>query len=146
MTHKEIAERLRGIAEREGVPYRQTIRGLNAIELANELDPPKPERGSVVWWSCWDGPWTIGLMHMDGSDIIVRDDGSHVNIDEVKWKPARICAPDEVPVKILPVSEWPQDASELALVFWDSFYRDDPDSEPEWRIARDEAERMEAER
>jgi len=137
MTNKEIAERLRKIMNMYSVDKLQ--------QLANELDPPRPEPGTVVWWRYPDdGEWFPGVAKPDG----VEDHSDYPDWDEIEWKPARILAPDEVAVKVPPVSEWPNEAFRI-------------DSEPYYRmqgwskktigqyvtlITRAEAESMEADR
>lgn len=108
MTHKEIAERLREIAGYDKPPHRQTRRELT--ELADTLDPPKPEPGTVVWWR-YSTPedatsWRLGAVHTDGQ-IYAFDSTAPRLWNHIDYKPARILAPGEVAVTVPPVSEWP---------------------------------------
>ena len=142
MTNKEIAERLREIATARAF----TMENRQAVEdIADTLDPPRPEPGTVVWWNYdrakHDLEWKIGIVTDDGLLIVAADGDKHF-LHHTITKPARILAPDEVAVKVPPVSEWPEWAQDI-----------------EWRyggevgctlhrpiITRDEAERMEAKR
>ena len=73
-------------------------------ERAGEKDPPRPEPDTWVWWRyLGEEQWFPGVVKIDG----VEDHDNYPDWDEIEWKPARILAPDEVAVKVPPVSEWP---------------------------------------
>lgn len=85
MTNKEIAAVLRrGQADEQQ-------------KLADELDPPRPEPGTVVWWQDTEGlsDPTLGMVNEFGC-IEIFGTTKELEFDEVTWKPARILAPDEV--------------------------------------------------
>lgn len=139
MTNKEIAERLDDAIE--------AIR-----ELRLEFDPPKPEPGTVVWWRYPTKPeWQLGLIDTTG-DRVIDESGFYHTKREMETKPARILAPDEVPVKIPPVSEWPKLFGRLhavSIVMSYVFIEDEGTEEHidgSEIITRAEAEAMEAER
>jgi len=173
MNNKEIAERLREIANREKPPHRQTRRDLNDLadsiypprpepgrdmlsdkdiaeiirrgqddelkSLAEVLDPPRPEPGTVVWWRLKpDEPWEIGFVDCDRR--IEDKTGNTYPMEYSEWLPARILAPDEVAVKVPPVSSWNEYEAEHINV-WAQF----PNGNDELlrTITRAEAERME---
>lgn len=128
MTNAEIAAVLRrGQAEEQR-------------KLADELDPPRPEPGTVVWWRYKEGTyWWLAEIAKDGKGL--RWPSRTIPFEEIEWKPVRILAPDEVAVKVPPVSEWPPLSVGLALMY----YPDNGHHEGYKRlITRAEAERMEA--
>lgn len=148
MTHKEIAKRLRGlvIAARNQHQYQTADR---MEELADELDPGRPEPGTVVWCIWFDNDEPVNRLFLSESDAREYKDSNPCLITGMVAPlrlPTRILAPGEVAVKVPPVSEWPDDALRI-------------DSEPYYRmsgtytkatghqvtlITRAEAERMEA--
>lgn len=104
MTNKEIAERIdiaMGSTEYDG--HGGVFQQLRA--LRNELDPPKPEPGTVVWWRHVpkDGvngvivDWTTGVAVVDNNAGIYSQYGWYA-WDEIEWKPARILKPGQVAV------------------------------------------------
>jgi hypothetical protein len=106
MTNKEISE-----IGRQCLNVRDYDR---LHQLFDELDPPRPEPGAVVWWRRTDAdPWILAIVEEDG-DGIVFDNRSYLPWFNVyEWKPARILADDEVAVQVPPVREWPEDAIEI---------------------------------
>ncbi len=140
MTNKEIAERLRAITDRV-----EKLLGAGGLvteikQITDELDPPIPEPGTVVWWRYTHNRspgWylgeceELGVYHF-GSDYLVQ-------WAEIEWKPAFIRASDEVVVKVPPIDEWPERIHALCWQW---------QSQPAENIiiTRDEAELMEAER
>jgi len=64
MTNKEIADRLREINSGNCADQRFIA------ELINELDPPNPKPGPLVWWRWHDkrkfNPWQLGKAHKSG--------------------------------------------------------------------------------
>lgn len=114
MTHKEIAKRLGAMLEHHKVGSFKL--GEEIIKLRDELDPPRPEPGTVVWWAYANDTWrwflgytrTDGILSLNDPDS-VRDEYV-LEWDDVMWKPAYIIAPDEVAVKVPPVSECPDGA------------------------------------
>ena len=95
MTHKEIAQLLRDMSNRIGSLTRASF-----AELADELAPPRPAPGTVVWWRWDDMPdWHIGQVSEDGKGIAWRIfswDKHVASWDHIEWKPARIAGPGQV--------------------------------------------------
>ena len=117
MTETEIAERLRDMSNRIG-----SLTQASLTELADELDPPRPEPGTVVWWRDCDGPWHRGLSTLIGIVRVTLDGEMQTyGWDEIEYKPARIAKPMQEIVDIPPVSEWPKGALRI-------------DSEPYYRF------------
>ena len=112
MTHKQIAERLREIIQGEGPhPYTQ-------LELlADTLDPPRPESGTVVWWRWYnDQEWRIGQVNNEGDGIRgLYWNSAPVSWERIEYHPARILADDEVAVKIPLVEEWTPNATAIGV-------------------------------
>ncbi len=113
MTHKQIANRLREIIQGEGPhPYAQ-------LELlADTLDPPRPEPGTVVWWryKYAGGPEYkyLGIVEDRGEGIIDAGQEFH-EWGDIEYRPARILADDEVAMKVPPVREWQRKFRELEI-------------------------------
>jgi hypothetical protein len=141
MTHKETAERLRSIADLSSTGG---VAKCLLHDIANKLDPPKPEPWTVFWFRWKDSlsEWKlaeaneVGGFDMFGTII----DGS---FDDIEWKPARILAPDEVAVKIPPVKKWPISAHAIYIHFVDDTKRNA--GEIGCVITHAEAEQMEGE-
>ncbi len=131
MTNKQIAERLRT----------RVTDHYDAVRLADELDPPRPEPGTVVENCFGTAPYGIVSHENDGNVIVLTIHGAY-NYNE-QWKPARILAPDEVAVKVPPMWDWPTGGESIDAVYETNMvgttYYDTI-------ITRVEAERMEAER
>jgi len=134
---RKIAERLRLIDT-------GTDTGYVAInKLADELDPPRPEPGTVVLYALpksddWCAGWWTGKSVFDFASQL------HLDPSNLRIKPARILADDEVAVKVPPVSEWPENAGQvLAMYATVTSARVAPLTQI---ITRAEAEHMEAER
>jgi len=128
MTNAEIAERLRDIAE-------YNLDSSNLKALADELDQPKPETGTVVWWRFRkDNEWQLGqvqeynLLYSFGSDV-------DKEWADIEWKPARILADDEVAIPVEELIDVRKDIS-------NGRYRDVSDW-AKYYIDREEALRME---
>ena len=113
MTNKEIAERLRDMSNRIGSLTQSSL-----AELADELDPPLPEPGTVVWWQDDEGLGdpTLGQVNEHGC-IEMFGTIRELELSEVKWWPARIAGPMQEIVDIPPVSEWPEDSETLTTLF-----------------------------
>ena len=140
MTNKEVAERLREIAEYGEGPYTRLS------QLADEIDPPRPEPGTVVWWRVTaDDKWHLGCVVDYG--IVPADKVNacwNWDVNGLEWKPARILAPNEMAVQVRPVSMWPIGAKEADLRW---HYGDGIMPRcSNVSITRTEAARMEAER
>lgn len=105
MTHKEIAGRLREIADARTYTMhtRQAVRN-----LADTLDPPRPKFDEMVWCRWVDGnpykEWWLGLVGNDG--VYSFGDDRPAEWDDIEWKPARILGPGQVAVNVPPVREW----------------------------------------
>ena len=114
MTHKEIAERLRDMSNRVGSLTQSSL-----AELADDLDPPRPEPGTVVWWRvAADDKWRLGCVLNYG---IVPVDNLlacwNWDFKGLEYKPARIAGPMQEIVDIPPVSEWPRGANAVNAVY-----------------------------
>ena len=107
MTDKEIAKRLREIAK----TLNPTIR----IEsLADELDPPRPEPGTVVWWRDAEGlgEWSLGQIN-NNRKVEFFGAWKELDLEAVQIKPARIAKPMQEIADIPAVSEWPDDVGSI---------------------------------
>ena len=133
MTKKEIADRIRATLTVHSDP--------ELVKLADELDPPRPEPGTVVWFP------------IDEECGVVADNGRGVYTscgELVLWaslqegtRPARIAGPMQETATIPPLDQWPEDAKycEVAIVF----DRHTNSRRVQHVIDRKEAERREAE-
>jgi hypothetical protein len=112
MTNKEISE-----IGRQCLNVRDYDR---LHQLFDELDPPYPEPGAVVWYRRTDAdPWILAIVE-EGGEGIVFDDRSYLPWFNVyEWKLARILADDEVAVQVPDISGWPDDSEcvEVALIY-----------------------------
>ena len=117
MTDKEIAERLRDMSNRIG-----SLTQASLTELADELDPPRPEPGTVVWWRDAEGlgEWSLGQIN-NNRKVEFFGAWKELDLEAVQIKPARIAKPMQEIVDIPPVSEWPKGALRI-------------DSEPYYRF------------
>ena len=134
MMHKEIAQRLRELDE--------TGNWGGVQALADELDPPLPEPGTVVWWQDFErlGDPVLGRFN-DLGRIELFGSTQLINPASVKYWPARILGSGEVAVDVPPVSGWPNWAEAMEWRFISPVtFHDRP------FITRTEAERLEAER
>ena len=143
MTNKEIADRLRGLidATSNGIVLSEYIQ-----RIADELDPPRPSPGTVVWWRHIprDGvivDWTTGVVVPDNKAGIYSQYGWYA-WDEIEYKPARIAGPMQEIIDIPPVSEWPEKTDDVNI--W-AQYTSGLRGEVLKRITRAEAKRREAE-
>ena len=141
MTHKEIAKRLRGLidATSNGIVLSESIQ-----RIADELDPPRPEPGTVVWWQDDEGLGDPALGQVNEHGCIemfgtIRE----LELSEVKWWPVRIAGPMQEIVDIPPLREWPDNAdyAELRL----HYGRGEMTTNVRFGITRDEAARRQAE-
>ena len=111
MTEREIADRIRATL---------TVHSdLDLWRLADELDPPRPKPGTVVWWrwtnrKCERG-WSIGQVADNGRGVCIDIYSFKVSAEwrYIEWKPARIAGPMQEIVDIPPVSEWPDDVGSI---------------------------------
>ncbi len=119
MTDKETAERLRKLIDgtSNGIVLSEAIQN-----IADELDPPWPEPGTVVWWRGMargaSKEWKLGEA---GYGRVYQFGSSHgIPLGTIEWKPSRALASDEVAVKVPPVSQWgPRVTSiEVLLKYW----------------------------
>ena len=115
MTDKERAERLRKVATAPTL----TIEGRQAlVEVADELDPPRPEPGTVVWWTDDEGLGDPVLGQIDAyGHIELFGTTDTVIARDVKWWPACIAGPMQEIVGIPPVKDWPEDSETLITLF-----------------------------
>lgn len=141
MTHKEIAEKFQEIEKMAQSQSAWRIADVSRA-YANELDPPRPKPGTVVWCP------------QEQNYGIVRDDGC-IEFGRYRRmlsvvgpiKPVSIPAPGypwQTTCTIPPVEEWPDDSEycEVAIMF----DRHTNSRRVQRVITRAEAERMEAER
>jgi hypothetical protein len=115
MTNKEIAARLRSVAKLESSG---SITKSRLHEIADELDPPRPEPGTVVWWKFGtdDDEYRIGQVNDSGTGVRgVYWNSTPAYWKHIDYKPARILAPDEVAVKVPPVEEWTPNATAIGV-------------------------------
>jgi len=142
MNEKQLAERIReAVCLMQGGIYDEAAAVLEST--AYELDPPKPEPGTVVWWKFPQmRKWEIARIHQAGNTLpgIYDLRGNFVPMGDLQWKPARILGPRQVAVDVPPVSEWPEDVTWIA-VDWVSV--DGHVRTMQELIHREEAERME---
>lgn len=121
---KQLAERLRSIENKIGFTHIEDAR-MELDGVIEELDPPKPEPGTVVWWkaSKYDRRrYGLVVSHTTGINAVVMDTGGELLFDEIgkqgiDWDVVRIPARDEVVIKIPPAREWPKYAVDLTL-YW----------------------------
>jgi hypothetical protein len=110
MTNKQIAERINKALKAYPEPgLREAMQSLR-----NELDPPRPEPDTYVWWRYTHNrspEWYLGECRESGVDHFGSD--YLVPWSEIEWKPARMLADDEVAMKVPLVREWPEDAIEI---------------------------------
>jgi len=116
MTNKEIAERLRKIVDRQEKLLGAGGSVTEIRQIADELDPPRPEPGTYVWWRYTHNRslgWYLGEYRESGVDHF----GSVYLVpwSDIEWKPARILADDEVAVKVPPVEEWTPNATAIGI-------------------------------
>ena len=138
MTEREIADRIRATLTVHSDP--------DLARLADELDPPRPEPGTVVWWSHANdtGSQYLGYVVDRGIASLhhpesVRDNYV-VEWDNIEWKPARIAGPMQEIVDIPPTREWDDNDLDIRVFI--------PGTEIMYHrvtITRDEAARREAE-
>lgn len=111
---KEIAEQIRVIKDAPTL----TMEGRDALKrIANELDPPRP-KPVFVWFKPVHDPhgnWRPGIMRLNG--IIQGYKTSYPPEMVHAWERASTHGPDEVVVKIPPVSEWPEQAGQILAMY-----------------------------
>ena len=143
MTHKEIADRLRGLIDgtSNGIVLSEAIQ-----RIADELDPSHPEPGTVVWWKgAFFGAskeWQLGEADRDGVVQFGREQST--SWEDIEYKPARIAGPMQEIADIPPAKVWPRKCDEVEL----RWHYDDPNFISEYAgatITRGEAARREAE-
>ena len=144
LSNKEIANRLREIIQGEGPhPYAQ-------LELlADTLDPPRPEPGTMVWWrACGGETWALGMCYgRQGCESVGVADlyQTRYRFSDIEYKPARILADDEVAVQVPPTQTWGHRTTDVEIVlrYWD--VQNEDHSERVQLITRAEAQRRERE-
>ncbi len=105
MTNKEIARNGRAIMSSNTHSVKEKWRLLES--LFEDLDPPLPEPGTVVWWrDCGDMPWALGLVGGTTGYGVINRERACYRWDEIEWKPAHVCGPRQKVVDIPPVEEW----------------------------------------
>ena len=104
MTEREIAERLRKAAD-HSASIDRVVAELKAI--ADELDPHRPEPGTVVWWQDDEGLGDPVLGQVNDIGVIMLfGTRETVRMESVKWWPARIAGPMQDIVDIPPTNIW----------------------------------------
>jgi hypothetical protein len=90
MDEKQLADRLRKLSK-----ARQNDLELNKI--ADELDPPRPKLGTVVWFQQREGgPWELGMVTFDSFEdepVVISATDGYTFAQLSTWKPVSI--PDE---------------------------------------------------
>ena len=116
MTNKEIADRLRGMVGRKYIDMPGLDQAVRSF--ADELDPPRPEPGTVVWWRYKTADdeefWKLGEVHIDGWVYAFGSTAPRL-WKEIEYKPARILGPDEVAVEVTPNEQRPLVTSEQSF-------------------------------
>ena len=110
------------------------------MNLADELDPPEPS--TVVYTIIIEGGKPV-------DDLFLSSEDAYAYVEE-NWiteyyilplmLPAHILKPDEVAVKVPPVSEWPESATDIVMHYSNEYNLGNIGI----AITRAEAERMEA--
>jgi len=118
MTNKEIVERLRKMSV--SIAGRDMPTAMAIEAFANELDPPRPEPGTIVWWQDAEdlSDPVLGQANEYGF-IEMFGTGKALDWREIKWWPARIAGPMQEIVDIPPVSEWPMAATDIQMFYVD---------------------------
>ncbi len=140
MTNKQIATRLREAADNRDRPIRHIAR-----EIANELDPARPEPGLIRFNDGQLGFVLRGRSSLTEPYDIVTEYGELLYFaDAMPFKPARILEPDEVAVTI------PNTGTkfETLMLKWHHVHdgRDYGTIDACVHLTSDDVERMEAER
>ena len=139
MTNKETAERLRKLIDgtSNGIVLSEAIQN-----IADELDPPRPEPGTVVWWRDAEGlgEWCLGQIN-NNRKVEFFGAWKELDLEAIQIKPARIAGPMQEIVDIPPVKDWP----EYALTYYAAFMDAGEAIDPVIILTRDEAARREAE-
>ncbi len=113
MTDKEVAEKLRYVAE-------YNLSNTHLIDLADELDPPGPEIPDGHIWYRYIGAtpqeWSPALKRVDK---VFNQYGRQLLPDSrLEIIPARTLKPRQVAVDIPPITEWPEKAVYMALTWY----------------------------
>ena len=115
MTHKEIAERLRDLIDgtSNGIVLSESIQC-----IADDLDPPLPEPGTVVWWRDAEGlgEWSLGQIN-NNRKVEFFGACKELDLEAIQIKPARIAGPMQEIINIPPVSEWPGNAGQILAMY-----------------------------
>lgn len=97
MNNEELASQLDQWANTIEMAYPIVAKQMR--KQADELDPPKSEPGTPVWWRNFSSDhWSFGILDGSGFSLIISDDGSEIDLTSVEWKPARVAGDDEVVV------------------------------------------------
>ena len=118
--YKYVGAKLRELSElaKDGFIVTDSV----LTDLANKVDPPRPEPGTVVWWREDGGNWQIGIVSEDREIIDVEINAYEFR--EVEWKKANVCYPGEMPFFIPPAEEWPKEATCIIAHFSDGVFNE----------------------
>ena len=125
MTNEERAQAYREVAdwvlEHADIEPQIQVRLSKLVrDYADELYPPRPTPGTIVWWQDTEGlsdpvlgqVTEYGFIEMFGTR-------KALGRREVKWWPARIAGPMQEIVDIPPVREWPMSATAIQMFYVD---------------------------
>ena len=124
MTDKERAAVYRELADGEIADSMLTKHRLR--QMANELDPPRPEPGENLPYSSkflfvrpkgTDERFRPALMQRGGI-FVDQYSGHALALSDFEWKPARIAGPMQELVDIPPVREWPVLATSIHMHYY----------------------------
>ena len=121
MTQKEIANRLRALIPQIDVSTHGDVAGGDRVytdsvvsasevrELADELDPPMPENGTLVWWRATYHPeWTLGfvgnyaVIYWNDKLQDVEEIGiTGISVDGFELKKAQVLKPGQIAVEAI---------------------------------------------
>ena len=152
MTNEERAQAYRAVAdwllEHPGIePQVQGRLSKMIRDKADELDPPRPEPGTVVWWRDAEGlgEWSLGQIN-NNRKVEFFGAWKELDLEAVQIKPARIAGTMQEIVGIPPVNEWPLTATAVQMFYVDKTRRFlCPVGSIGRVITRDEAARREVE-
>ena len=118
MTQKQIADRLRALIPQIDVTthgdvargnrvYTDSVVSANKVrELADELDPPMPDNGTLVWWRTgrhrrWTlgfvGVWVVIYWSEERKGVAEKS----IGVDGFEWKKAEVLKPGQIGVEAI---------------------------------------------
>ena len=123
MTNEERAQAYRAVAdwvlEHPGIEPQVQVRLSKMIrDKADEIAPPRPTPGTIVWWQDTEGLLDPELGQVNKYGFIeMFGTGKALGRREVKWWPACIAGLMQQIVDIPPVIEWPKTATAIHLFY-----------------------------